>query len=74
MIAHLNGQLFNASTLANSLGITVPTVKRYIDFLEEAFLLKSLPPYSMEYVKTIGEIPENVSDRYRNLTSFNWSI
>ena len=58
MMALLNGQLFNASTLANSLAITAPTVKRYIDFLEEAFLLKSLPSYSWNMSKRLVKSPK----------------
>lgn len=58
MIAHLNGQLFNASTLARSLGVTVPTVKRYVDFLEEAFLLKSLHPYTYNISKRLTKSPK----------------
>ena len=58
MMAHLNGQLLNASTLANSLGVTVPTVKRYIDFLENAFLLKSLHPFSWNMQKRLVKSPK----------------
>lgn len=58
MMAHLNGQLFNATTLGNSLGISTPTVKRYVDFLEEAFLLKSLHPFSWNITKRLVKSPK----------------
>jgi len=58
MMAHLNGQLFNATTLGNSLGISTPTVKRYIDFLEDAFLLKSLHPFSWNMTKRLVKTPK----------------
>jgi len=58
MMAHLNGQLFNATTLGNSLGVTTPTVKRYVDFLEEAFLLKSLHPFSWNMQKRLVKTPK----------------
>ena len=58
MMAHLNGQLFNATTLGNSLGISSPTVKRYVDFLEEAFLLKSLHPFSWNMSKRLVKSPK----------------
>jgi predicted AAA+ superfamily ATPase len=58
MMAHLNGQLFNASTVAKSLAISVPTVKRYVDFLEEAFLLKSLHPFVWNISKRITKTPK----------------
>lgn len=53
MMAHINGQLFNATTLGKSLGVTTPTVKRYVDFLEEAFLLKSLHPFHWNISKRL---------------------
>lgn len=58
MMAHLNGQLFNATTLGNSLGVSTPTVKRYIDFLEDAFLLKSLHPFSWNMPKRLVKTPK----------------
>ncbi len=53
MMAHLNGHLLNATALSNSLGVTIPTVKRYVDFLEDAFLLKSLHPFSWNMKKRL---------------------
>ncbi len=58
MMAHLNGQLFNATMLGNSLGVSTPTVKRYVDFLEEAFLLKSLHPFSWNMSKRLVKTPK----------------
>ncbi len=58
MMAHLNGQLLNATTIGNSLGISTPTVKKYIDFLEEAFLLKSLYPFSWNMKKRLVKSPK----------------
>ena len=58
MMAHVNGQLFNATTLGKSLGVTTPTVKRYIDFLEEAFLLKSLFPFHWNISKRLVKTPK----------------
>jgi len=58
MMAHLNGQLFNATTLGNSLGVSTPTVKRYVDFLEDAFLLKSLHPFSWNMPKRLVKTPK----------------
>ncbi len=57
MMAHLNGQLLNATTIGNSLGVTTPTVKRYIDFLEDAFLLKSLHPFHWNISKRLVKTP-----------------
>jgi uncharacterized protein len=53
MMAHLNGHLLNATSLGKSLGVTTPTIIRYVDFLEEAFLLKSLHPFSWNIKKRL---------------------
>ena len=53
MMAHMNGHLINATALGNSLGLTTPTIKRYVDFLEEAFLLKSLHPFTWNIKKRL---------------------
>ncbi|MEY4362829.1 MAG: hypothetical protein RLZZ24_181 [Pseudomonadota bacterium] len=45
MLAHLHGQLFNASAVANSLGVSAPTVTRWLDHLEGALLVRKLEPY-----------------------------
>lgn len=45
MLAHLQGQLFNASAVANSLGVSAPTVTRWLDHLEGALLVRKLEPY-----------------------------
>jgi len=58
MMAHLNGQLLNATTIGKSLGLSTPTVKKYIDFLEEAFLLKSLHPFSWNMKKRLVKSPK----------------
>jgi len=44
MLAHLNGQVLNTSEVANSLGISVNTAKRYIDFMENAYLIRRVYP------------------------------
>lgn len=52
MLAHINGNILNYSTLSRSLGITAPTIKRYLCFLEDAFLIKILQPYSTNLKKS----------------------
>ena len=69
MMAHLNGQLLPATAIGNSLGVTTPTVKRYIDFLEAAFL-KKFATISLEHFKTIGQNTESISNRYRSFAPF----
>ena len=40
MLAHVHGNILNAENLGNSLDITGTTLKRYVDFLEGAFIIK----------------------------------
>ncbi len=58
MAAHSNGSVWNSSAVAKSLGITSPTVKKYLDFLEGAFLVKVLAPYSTNAKKRITKSPK----------------
>ena len=44
MMAHFHGQLWNASKIAASLGVTAPTTKHYLDTLEDTFMIRQLPP------------------------------
>jgi len=45
MLAHVNGQTADYTTIAKSLGISVPSVKNYIDLLESTFMVDVIPPY-----------------------------
>ena len=58
MIAHNHGQLLNSSKLGESLGITHPTVKRYVDVLEQTYLIRSLPPFFANTKKRIVKSPK----------------
>ena len=58
MIAHLNGNLLNMSNLAKSLELTSPTIKHYISFLEDAFLIRQLPAYSSNLKKRVVKAPK----------------
>ena len=57
MLAHLNGQLLNYSGIGRSLGLSSPTVKSYVDFFENSFLIKRLEPYSFNIKKRIVKSP-----------------
>ena len=61
MLAHTNGSVWNAEMMARSLGITAPTVNRYIDFLEGAFLVHRLPAYA----QAIGKGAKSLYKRQR---------
>lgn len=58
MLANMNGQLLNYSGLSNSLGVALNTVKSYIDFLENAFLIKRLYPFSYNLNKRLVKSPK----------------
>jgi len=53
MLAHYHGQLWNAAKIANSLGISAPTVQKYLDILEDTFIVRQLPPYHANVKKRL---------------------
>jgi len=57
MLAHSHGQLWNASKIAASLGITAPTVRRYLDILESTFIVRQLQPYHTNTKKRLIKAP-----------------
>jgi uncharacterized protein len=58
MLAHLHGGILNAEKLGASLDITGTTVKRYLDYLEAAFLIRRLPPYYTNIGKRLVKSPK----------------
>ncbi len=45
MLAHYHGQIWNASELAQSLGLTDKTVRSYLDILTETYMIRQLQPW-----------------------------
>jgi predicted AAA+ superfamily ATPase len=58
MLAHHHGQLWNASTLAGSLGLSAPSVRHYLDILESTFMVRVLQPYSANLGKRLVKSPK----------------
>ena len=58
MLSHMHGNIINYSTLSSSLSISVNTVKRYIDFFEQAFLLKRIYPFFTNIKKRLVKSPK----------------
>jgi uncharacterized protein len=58
MLANLNGNLLNTSNLANALGISVTTVRRFLVFFENAYLIRRLLPWDMNAKKRIVKSPK----------------
>jgi uncharacterized protein len=45
MLAHYHGQTWNAAEPARSLGVSEPTVRRYLDILSGVFMVRQLLPW-----------------------------
>ena len=58
MLAHLHGQVMNHSVLARSLDVSQPTVRRYLDILSGAFLIRQLQPWSANIGKRQVKAPK----------------
>lgn len=58
MISTVHGQLCNYSMIAGSMDLSVPTVKRYIEFFESCYLLRTLNPYFTNSVKRLVKSPK----------------
>lgn len=58
MLAYAHGSIWNASEYAGSLGVNYHTVNRYADILEQAFLLRRLPPYYANLGKRLVKSPK----------------
>jgi uncharacterized protein len=46
MAAHFHGQIWNAQRIAQSMDISSPTSKHYLDILAHTFILRTLQPYA----------------------------
>ena len=58
MLAHLHGNILNVSDLSRSLGVTQPTVNRYLDLLMGSFVIHRLTPYSVNVSKRLVKAPK----------------
>jgi predicted AAA+ superfamily ATPase len=58
MLAHYHGQLWNAAEPARSLGVSEPTVRRYLDALTGLFLVRQLPPWHENLAKRQVKAPK----------------
>jgi len=45
MVAHYHGQVWSCAEPARSLGVSESTVRRYLDFLTDAYLVRQLQPW-----------------------------
>lgn len=58
MLAHVHGQLWNASKIAESLGVSPPTVRHYLDILQDTFMVRALQPYFTDLKKRLVKSPK----------------
>lgn len=58
MLAHLNGQTVDYTSLGNSLGINSTTVKRYIDLLAGTYMVDVVQPYISNLGKRLVKSPK----------------
>ncbi|MFH1195591.1 MAG: ATP-binding protein [bacterium] len=58
MLAHMHGSIWNASKISASLGVTSPTVKNYLDILENTFIVRQLQPYIANIKKRLVKSPK----------------
>jgi predicted AAA+ superfamily ATPase len=58
MLAANNGSIWTAENYARSLGVSSPTVKRYLDFLEGAFMIRRLPAWYVNMEKRVVKAPK----------------
>jgi uncharacterized protein len=58
MIAHVHGQIQNVNMLSQSLGVSNPTVNKYLDLLEGGFLIRRLEPFYINIGKRLIKSPK----------------
>ncbi|MDL5051595.1 ATP-binding protein [Oscillatoria amoena NRMC-F 0135] len=58
MLAHSQGSLLNIAKLGASLDVAAPTAKRYLDLLEDLFLIRMLRPWSANTGKRLVRSPK----------------
>jgi predicted AAA+ superfamily ATPase len=58
MLAHYHGQTWNAAEPARALGISEPTVRRYLDILSGFFMVRQLAPWHANLKKRQVKAPK----------------
>lgn len=58
MLAHYHGQTWNAAEPARSLGVSETSVRRYLDLLEQVFMIRQLPPWHVNIQKRQVKSPK----------------
>lgn len=58
LLAANTAQILNMSRLASDLGVTMPTIKRWISILEMSYVIFLLPPYFRNFGKRVIKRPK----------------
>jgi predicted AAA+ superfamily ATPase len=58
MLSHSHGQVLNSSKLASSMGVSSHTIRKYIDILEQTFIVRVLPPHTINTKKRLIKSPK----------------
>ncbi len=58
MLAHYHGQTWNAAEFARAMGLGESTVRRYLDLLSDAFMLRQLQPWHANISKRQVKSPK----------------
>jgi uncharacterized protein len=57
-VAAENGNLLNIQSISKNLGISVNTVKKYLDLLEGSFIIRRLEPHDVNITKRLIKTPK----------------
>lgn len=58
MISHYHGQIWNAAEPARSMGVSEPTIRRYLDILQDVFMMRILQPWHTNLKKRQVKSPK----------------
>jgi predicted AAA+ superfamily ATPase len=58
IVAHYHGQTWNASDAARTLDVSQPTIRRYLDLLTDALVVRQLQPYHANLKKRQVKAPK----------------
>ena len=77
MIAHVNGQILNYSQFSQSLGLSDTTIRKYIDILNNTYMVRTLQPFHYNVKKRIIKSPKiyirdsGILNSLLNINDFN---
>jgi predicted AAA+ superfamily ATPase len=58
MLAHYHGQIWSAAPLAQSMGVSEPTIRRYLDTLTQSLMIRQLQPWHANLGKRQVKAPK----------------